>query len=317
MIKPDDSSLTADDLRIIQQRARDILNRASAWDRFPTPIEDILDAARLKVAPHSIFDPDGIIAFVKEKAASAGRTLKSAGRWIKSAISKVLGLYDANEHVIHIDDTVRPVKQTFLKLHETGHHEIPAHRKTFRLFQDCEKTLSPETADQFDREANNFARFVLFQGDTFAQLAADCPFGIKTPIKLSTKFGASIYASAREYARTNRGACVVFVLEPIEYVHGFGAKADVRRIEASPAFIKKFGHPTETEITVDDALGPALPLYSKMTTPQALSVVDLNGTAHECVAEGFKTPYNVFILLYPVRELKASTIILPVGSKTS
>ncbi|TWJ18820.1 ImmA/IrrE family metallo-endopeptidase [Geobacter argillaceus] len=310
MIRPDDSSLTVEDLRIIERRAKDILNRASAWDRFPTPIDDILAAAQLQIAPHSMFDPKRIIAFVEEQTAIAGRALKSAGSWIKSAISKVLGLYDADEYVIHIDDTVTQSKQTFLKLHETGHHELPTHRKLFRLFQDCEKTLAPETADQFDREANNFARFVLFQENTFAQLAADCPFGIKTPIKLSKKFGASIYASAREYVRTNNRACVVFVLEPIEYVQGSGAKADVRRIEASPTFIKQFGIPAETIITLDHALGPVLPMYSKMTKPHSLSVVDLNGTNHECLAEGFKTPYNIFILLYPVRSL-TGTIIIP------
>ena len=88
----------------------------------------------------------------------------------------------------------------------------------FRFFQDCDKTLSPEIADQFEREANNFARFALFKGDTYAAYAADCAFEIKTPMKLAKKFGASLYASAREFARTNHRACVVYVLEPLEYV---------------------------------------------------------------------------------------------------
>jgi hypothetical protein len=73
----------------------------------------------------------------------------------------------------------------------------------FRIFQDCEKTLDPTTADLFEREANNFARFVLFQGDGYAKLAADCKFELKTPMKLAKRFGASVYASAREFARTS------------------------------------------------------------------------------------------------------------------
>lgn len=311
MMKPDDSTLTAEDLRIIEKRARDILNRASAWERFPTPIEDILAVARLRVSSHNLFDVKNIMAFLQEKARSAGRTILSTGRKIKTAISKVLGLYDADVFEIHIDKTVNTAKQTFLTLHETGHHELPTHRKLYRLFQDCEKTLAPETSDQFDREANNFARFVLFQDDRFAKMAADCEFGIKTPLRLKSKFGASVYASVREYARTNHRACVVFALEPIEYVQGIGAKADLRRIEPSPEFKKHFPLPTETEITVDHSLGPALPIYSKMTKPHSLSIVDLNGTRHECLAEGFKTPFNVFILLYPIRALTASTIIMP------
>ena len=124
MMKPDDSTLTAEDLRIIEKRARDILNRASAWERFPTPIEDILAVARLRVSSHNLFDVKNIMAFLQEKARSAGRTILSTGRKIKTAISKVLGLYDADVFEIHIDKTVNTAKQTFLTLHETGHHEL-------------------------------------------------------------------------------------------------------------------------------------------------------------------------------------------------
>jgi len=308
VIKPDDSSLDPHDLRAIEQMAKKLLDRASAWDRFPTPIEDILVAAKLQVAPTSIFDPAAILAFIKTKTADAAHR-------IKSAISKVFGLYDGDEQVIHIDDKVGESKQNFLKLHETGHHEIPKHRKLFRFFQDCEKTLAPETADLFEREANNFARFALFQGDTYAKCAADCKFEIKTPMKLAGKFGASVYASAREFARTNQKACVVYILEPIELVEGCGARAVVRRVEPSPSFIQQFGYPAETVITLDHALGPVLPINRKMTRPRSLSITDRNGEEHECVAEAFDTTWNVLILLYPVRALISTTIILPAGFK--
>jgi hypothetical protein len=304
--KPDDSSLDPEDLRAVEEKARQLHDRADAWDRFPVPIDDILAAAKLQVAPTSMFDPAAILAYLRGKAAEAGAR-------IKSAISKVFGLYDAGESLIHIDDTVVESKQTFLKLHETGHHSMPTHRKLFRLFQDCEKTLAPEIADQFEREANNFARFALFKGDTYAQYAADCAFEIKTPIKLAKKFGASLYASAREFARTNHRACVVYILEPIEYVEGDGARALVRRIEPSPAFTAQFGCPAETAITPDHVLGPVLPIGRKMTKPVSLSIRDRNGVPHECVAEAFDTTYNVLILLYPVHALTAKTVILPPG----
>jgi hypothetical protein len=231
----------------------------------------------------------------------------------RMVLSKLLGIYDADEFVIHIDGTVSVSKQGFLKLHETGHHEIPAHRKLFRIFQDCEKTLAPEIADLFEREANNFARFALFQGIKYAQDAADCSFDIKTPIKLAKRFGSSVYASAREFARTHHRACIVYILEPITYVDGHGAQAAVRRIEPSPAFVRQFGQPDDTVITLDDPLGPVLPIGRKMTRPMSLSITDLNGNQHECVAEAFDTTWNVLILLYPVRALTSTTIILPTG----
>ncbi len=304
MAKPDDSSLTPDQLRAVLKRAKQLLDRASVWERYPTPIADILEEAKLKVAPVSVFDPASILAYIKNKTADAAHR-------IKHAIAKMFGVYDAEENVIHIDHTVKESKQNFLKLHETGHHEIPTHKKAFRFFQDCEKTLAPDIADLFEREANNFARYVLFQGDGFAKLAADCTFEIKTPIKLAKKFGASVYASAREFARTSQKACLVYILEPIEFVEGVGARAIVRRVEPSPAFRAQFGCPDETVITLDHVLGQILPIGRKMTRPRTLPIFDLNGTEHECVAEAFDTTFNVLLLVYPTRALTSTTIIMP------
>lgn len=111
MTKPDDCSL-------------DPYDRAAAWDRFPTPIDDILAAANLTVAPTSVFDPKHMLAYLRGKGAAAGQKLK---KWL----SKILGLYDTDTLIIQIDDSVVEVKQKLLKLHETGHHELPTHRKVF------------------------------------------------------------------------------------------------------------------------------------------------------------------------------------------
>jgi hypothetical protein len=42
-----------------------------------------------------------------------------------------------------------------------------------------------------------------------------------------------------------------------------------------------------------------------------LSLTDLNGDDHECVAEAFDTTWNGLILLYPVRALTYSIVVLP------
>jgi hypothetical protein len=42
-----------------------------------------------------------------------------------------------------------------------------------------------------------------------------------------------------------------------------------------------------------------------------LSLTDLDGDEHECVAEAFDTKWNVIILLYPVRALTSSIVVLP------
>lgn len=293
-----------DDLRAVELRAHQLLDRASAWNRFPVPIEDLLAAAKVRIAPSAIFDPIAILDYLQGKATEVGIR-------IKSAISKVFGIYDAAESTIHIDDTVVKPKKNFLTLHETAHHDLPVHRRMFRLFQDCDQTLAPEVADQFEREANNFARYALFKGDTYARMAADCSLSIKTPMNLARKFGASNYASAREFARTHHRACVVYVLEPLEFVDGSGVRAMVRRIEPSPSFVTQFGWPNDLVITPDHCLGPVLPIGRKMTRPTPLAMMDRNGAQQECVAEAFDTTHNIIILLYPVKALGKPTVIVP------
>lgn len=296
MAKADDSNLDPEELRAVQGAARRALDRASARGMFPTPIANILDAANIKVAPASAFDPRRIMEYLIGKAEQTATV-------IKSAISKVFGICDAEESLIHIDHTVRESKRNFLKLHEAAHIELPTHRKIFRIFQDCEKTLEPDIADLFEREANNFARFVLFQGDVYRDMAADHALSIKTPMKLAGTFGASIYASCREFARTHRRACAVYVLEPITYSGELGPWAEVRRIEVSPLFAQQFGRPSETVITSRHSLGRVLPVGRRITKATPISITDRNGQAHECLAEAFDTTFNVLILVHPIKTL--------------
>lgn len=309
MTKADDNSLDPEQRRAVEARAKLLLDRAAAWGVFPTPIDDIVAAANLRVAPKSIFDLHGMAAYLKDKAIETGQQLKSA-------ISKIFGLYDSNESIIHIDEDVVETKQNFLKLHETGHHELPTHRKLFKFFQDCEQTLAPEIADQFEREANNFARYAMFQGNGYADQARDYAMTIKTPMSLAKNFGASQYASAREFARTNHRACVVYVLEKPEYAIGDGFRAQVRRIETSEAFRIQFGIPSCTAVTPSHHLGKIIPLGKRrMTAPTSVMLTDRNGIRHDCLAEAFNTTFNILILLYPKSALTKSTIILPQNFK--
>lgn len=49
----------------------------------------------------------------------------------------------------------------------------------------------------------------------------------------------------------------------------------------------------------------------KMSRPIGLCFDDQNGVSHEFVAEGFKTPYNTFILLHCKATLKKSFVVPP------
>ncbi len=302
MTKPDDSTLTQQQYAHVRKEAERLLHKADALGTFPTPVAEIMDAGKVTVAPEDVLD-EGFLRTIRRKAGSA----------LKNAVSKVIGLFDARERLVFIDRAVYFVKQTFLKLHETGHAVLPWQRDLYAVIEDSEQELDPDTADLFDREANVFATEVLFQLDGFIQEAAGQPFGIKIPLGLSKKYGASVYASMRQYVAKNPRDCIVLVLNPPELIEGDGFQAGLRRAVSSPSFQEKFGDLDWPDyFTPDDEIGAMVPVGGhRMSWPREISLVDRNGTRHKCLAEAFTNTYQVFILIHAVRTLTKSTVILP------
>ncbi|MDA8105453.1 MAG: ImmA/IrrE family metallo-endopeptidase [Nitrospiraceae bacterium] len=301
MRKSDDCSLTAEQYSSVCKKAEYALRSAGAFGVFPTPIEDILSAQKLELEHENVFE----LSFLK-------KIRKRASSALKSAIGKVIGLFHIPGKIIFIDKTVMAIKQTFLKLHEIGHYILPWQRKMYAVVEDCKQTIDPEIADLFEREANVFASEVLFQRNTFIEEALDDPFGIKVPMKLSKKYGASVYASIRQYVQKNPRSCIVLVLNPPELIDGSGFRAHLRREIVSPSFKRVFGEFNwPAYFSPDDEIGAIIPMGSKrMSSPKEIILTDRNGTEHNCIAESFKHPYNVFILIHVVQELTKKSVLI-------
>jgi hypothetical protein len=47
-----------------------------------------------------------------------------------------------------------------------------------------------------------------------------------------------------------------------------------------------------------------------MSRKSSIGIIDTNGTTHECIAEAFKTPYQVFILIQEVDTLKRRSFLI-------
>lgn len=298
---------TVDDprqLQLLRAHARAALEAAGALGRLPTPVADVMDAAKLIVAEDAL--DEGFVSRIRTKTAQARALLKSA-------LTKVWGILDVKARLVYVDRTVPAVKRTFLKFHEAAHSLLPWQRDVYAVIEDCEKTLAPEVSEQFDREANAFASEVLFQLDAFTQEANEREFGIRVPIGLSKRYGASVYASVRRYVSKHHRACTVLVIEPPTFAHGDGFVAALRRVVASPEFERLFGMLEWPEaFTSRDRIGAMIPIGRKrMSWPREIPITDRNGTIHECVAESFSTTHHVFVLIHTVSALKSKSVAIP------
>jgi hypothetical protein len=303
--RPDDSFLTPEQLANVRRHADRLLRDAAALGRFPTPIDDILAAAKVTVVDDEILNEN----FMKRLAAKAAAGLAT----IKSALSKVLGLFEANDRLVVIDKDVPRPRIPFVKLHETGHGSMPHQTRLYALMQDCEKTLDPEITDLFEREANVFASEAMFQGEVFAEHAHDREFGVKTAMALAKQFGGSNYATFRRYVTTNPRACCLIVLEPAS-PDGFGGfRVNVRRVVASTSFDRIYDSAAlALPVTGRHALRSLVPRgKQRMIAPRGTQLTDRNGEPRGCIGEAFHTGHQTLVLLRDHGPINTTTVIMP------
>lgn len=299
-LRPDDCTLTQGEFAKVRAEAERALREAGALGVFPTPIDHILDVAKVEEVKEDVLNP----SFVEKMRAKAGG-------YLKSAVSKVIGLFDAVAGLIFLDQSLYLPKRRFVTFHEAAHGFLPWQRGMYKIVEDCEMALDPETAELFDRQANVFAAEVLFQLDTFATMAADEKFSIWTPIGLAKKFEASLYASIRQYVSKNHHRCAVLVLNKPELIEGAGFRSTLRRAVQSPTFTEVFGqHAWRTVFTPDDEFGALVPLGSRRASgKRGMYLTDANGDRHDCVVEAFTQTHQVFILIHCVKTLGPPAIV--------
>jgi Zn-dependent peptidase ImmA (M78 family) len=304
MRRPDDCTLTHQQSARVRKEAERALREASALGIFPTPIEQIMSVARVEEVKEDVLNP----SFVEKLRAK----VLQAGHAVKRAVDKVLGLFHASEGLIFIKQSLIAVKRRFIGLHEAGHGFLPWQRPMYALVEDCERALDASTAELFDREANVFASEVLFQLDTFRDMAEGERFEIWAPVRLAKKFNASNYSSIRQYVSKNHRVCAVVVLDMPVIVAGDGFRAELRRVVQSPRFTELFGNYSWKDVyTPDDQIGALVPMQGRRSSgKRSIALTDRNGIRHESVAESFSTGHQVFVLIHAVKPLTETHFIL-------
>lgn len=117
------------------------------------------------------------------------------------------------ERVVATQTGMGDKRTRFCIFHEIAHCVLPEHNE--KMFMDSDQTLSWWTKARLEREANQFAADLLFQGDLFTDRALSGAMSLKTAIDLAPEFGASFEATFRRYVETHVSPCALIVYDKI------------------------------------------------------------------------------------------------------
>ena len=206
------------------------------------------------------------------------------------------------DRLVATHERLHHMQERFSVLHEIAHFVLPSHE--YSLYLDDDDVLRFQTNVQFEREANEFAADLLFQGDRFTLEANNQAIAAKSVKKLGTKYDASFEATARRLVERNLRSAMLVVFK-----RDSGAAVDddqertwsVRYCATSPTFRNRYF--TEVKGTVPAGI------VRKLSKPDIdiadserieIRIPGEDGTEEPFAAEFFTNTYNIFCLLTPV-----------------
>lgn len=119
-----------------------------------------------------------------------------------------------NDRLVATQSGLSDKRKRFGIFHEIGHFILPEHRS--KLFLDDDSTLSWWTKARIEREANEIAAELLFQGNRFTEEALSLPSSVRTVTELAPKYGASYESAMRRYTERHVLPCAVVILDKVQ-----------------------------------------------------------------------------------------------------
>ena len=196
---PSDAPLDDETMATIHAYVRALLREADALGQRPTPLEDIQAAARLVLAGELTLDPH-----------DRARLVERFGHWVNLAWKRLQGTFDYRASTIWVAPDLHAMKRRFVVSHEIGHALLPAHKQTFAYVDDYTR-LPPHARDLYEREANQAAVEILFQGGQATDEFDSSSPSLHEICAISELFGASIVATARYAAETSKRSVAVAI----------------------------------------------------------------------------------------------------------
>ena len=210
----------------VSEYAKKALRASDAIGQLPTPIDNLMTAAKI-----------GNLKINEDVKQEFYARLKGAEREeFKSMWLKIRGIADLRERVTYVDENTTAPRIRFAKGHELGHQVLPWHRLDPGRFDD-EKSLTSHAEEIFDMEANFFAAEVIFQGSNFTRIVRDYTVGFDSIFHLATMHEASRHATAWRYVEAQDEPVALVTYWPNKFNSGLLRRG---KVVVSPNFRRKF-----------------------------------------------------------------------------
>lgn len=116
-----------------------------------------------------------------------------------------------NDRLVATQSGLGDKRKRFGIFHEIAHFILPEHRD--KLFLDSDATLSFWTKVRIEREANEIAAELVFQGNRFTDEALSAPTSFRTVLEVAPRYGASYESAIRRYTERHALPCAVIVYD--------------------------------------------------------------------------------------------------------
>jgi hypothetical protein len=268
----------------IGRLAEDALRRSGTLGVLPTPIIAVQEVV-------------GIRERIDMRDLPKALEAKKPPIW-----SRILGAYWHDERVVFIDRELPEARQFWTDSHETTHAMCEWHAAILRL--DNEDTLFKQIHPGIEAEANYGAGYLVFQGGRFHRRALEDQVSMRTPLELSSAYGASRHATLHYYVEEHPFAVALLIAG--RFQHADGCLPIWRSVE-SAEFERRFGSlraslPEGKLSLTEGADAPYAEIRNAsrlaVDPPNTIVVLsDRDGSPRRFVAEAFYNQYSHFVLV--------------------
>ena len=281
-----------------------LLSRAGVVGVVPTPLEVVADLAGVRETIDISQLPAELIA--------------AKPSWWK----RLIGAYLYKAEAMFVDWDLPNARVRFTQAHEVGHRLLPWHEAAYHL--DDQRILG-FVGERLEQEANLAAAYLLFQGLEMNRLAGDLETGIRAPLTLAGRFGASRHATIRHYVDHHPEAVALLVIG--QYPNGQG-RLPILMYSQSGGFESRFGQARDhlcspSVVPLGDLISLSfaeLQAQAKLEGTSEMDEVELRDLDGQRHAFGLEVHFNGRVhlaMLSPKRRIRLGRRIVSVSKPES